>query len=179
MIADARTITRPPVSAENVGFFHENGPLVVEDLITPDELEVLNRETVDICRGRRGLVAGLPPFTAEESDEDVMAKTICVHFPHKVSDTFHDALAQPGIVEHLKEIIGENVKCMQSMLLIKSAGKPGQAWHQDEAFIPTRDRSLTAAWIAMDDATSENGCLWVIPGSHRRRHHLAHLGNRR
>ncbi|HEV8556570.1 MAG TPA: phytanoyl-CoA dioxygenase family protein [Actinophytocola sp.] len=42
---------------------------------------------------------------------------------------------------------------MQSMLFIKSAGKPGQAWHQDEAHIPTRDRSLTAVWIALDDAT--------------------------
>ena len=57
---------------------------------------------------------------------------------------------------------------MQSMLFMKSEGKPGQAWHQDEFFIPTRDRSLTAVWIALDDATVENGCLWVLPGSHRR-----------
>jgi ectoine hydroxylase-related dioxygenase (phytanoyl-CoA dioxygenase family) len=56
---------------------------------------------------------------------------------------------------------------MQSMLFIKSAGEPGQAWHQDEMFIPSRDRSLMAAWMALDDATVENGCLWVIPGSHR------------
>ena len=49
----------------------------------------------------------------------------------------------------------------------ESTGKPGQSWHQDEAHIPTRDRSLTAAWIALDDATVHNGCLWVIPGSHR------------
>ena len=65
-------------------------------------------------------------------------------------------------------MIGPNVKAMQSMLFIKSEGKPGQAWHQDEFFIPTRDRSLTAVWIALDDATVENGCLWVLPGSHRR-----------
>jgi hypothetical protein len=72
------------------------------------------------------------------------------------------------VVDVLTEIIGPNVKMMQSMLFIKSEGKPGQAWHQDEAHIPTRDRSLTAAWIALDEATVENGCLWVIPGSHRR-----------
>lgn len=65
-------------------------------------------------------------------------------------------------------MIGPNVKCMQSMLFMKSEGKPGQAWHQDEFFIPTRDRSLTATWIALDDATVENGCLWVLPGSHER-----------
>lgn len=54
------------------------------------------------------------------------------------------------------------------MLFTKGEGKPGQAWHQDEYFIPSRDRSLTAAWIALDDATVENGCLWVIAGSHAR-----------
>ncbi len=40
------------------------------------------------------------------------------------------------------------------------ATRPGR---QDECFIPTRDRSLTAVWIAVDDATVENGCLWVLP----------------
>jgi ectoine hydroxylase-related dioxygenase (phytanoyl-CoA dioxygenase family) len=76
-------------------------------------------------------------------------------------------LGHPAIAEVLTRVIGPNVKCMQSMLFIKASGKPGQAWHQDEYFIPTRDRSLTGAWIAMDDATVENGCLWVIPGSHK------------
>jgi ectoine hydroxylase-related dioxygenase (phytanoyl-CoA dioxygenase family) len=51
------------------------------------------------------------------------------------------------------------------MLFVKGPGKQGQSWHQDEYFIPTRDKSLTGAWIAIDDATIENGCLWVIPGS--------------
>ena len=56
---------------------------------------------------------------------------------------------------------------MQSMLFLKPPGFPGQAWHQDERFIPTRDRSLVGVWIALDDATLDNGCLRVIPGSHK------------
>lgn len=48
---------------------------------------------------------------------------------------------------------------MQTMLFVKPPGFPGQAWHQDENFIPTRDRSLCGGWIALDDATIENGCL--------------------
>jgi ectoine hydroxylase-related dioxygenase (phytanoyl-CoA dioxygenase family) len=50
---------------------------------------------------------------------------------------------------------------------VKPPGKQGQAWHQDEFYIPTRDRSLCGAWIAIDDATVANGCLRIIPGSHR------------
>jgi ectoine hydroxylase-related dioxygenase (phytanoyl-CoA dioxygenase family) len=75
--------------------------------------------------------------------------------------------AAPRIVPALVELLSPDVKCMQSMAFVKSEGKPGQAWHQDEQFIPTRDRSLVAAWIALDDATVQNGCLWAIPGSHR------------
>ena len=77
-------------------------------------------------------------------------------------------LAHPVDGRCADQIIGPNVKCMQSMLFIKAAGKPGQAWHQDEDFIPTRDRTLTGGWIALDEATIDNGCLWVIPGSHKR-----------
>lgn len=61
-------------------------------------------------------------------------------------------------------MIGPDIKCMQSMLFVKAPGKKGQSWHQDEFYIPTRDKSLTGAWIAIDDATIENGCLWIIPG---------------
>jgi ectoine hydroxylase-related dioxygenase (phytanoyl-CoA dioxygenase family) len=76
-------------------------------------------------------------------------------------------MRHPRVVDALVQLLSPDVKCMQSMAFVKSEGKPGQAWHQDEQFIPTRDRSLTAAWIALDDATVHNGCLWALPGSHR------------
>ena len=57
---------------------------------------------------------------------------------------------------------------MQSMLFVKTAKTfKGRRGIRIEIYIPTRDRSLIGAWIAMDDATIDNGCLWVLPGSHR------------
>ncbi len=163
-LIDAPSLT---VTQAQVDFFRQNGYLVVEDVLSPAEIGGLRQETVHICRGERGTVTGLPAFSPTETDDEVIQKTLCIHFPHKVSDVMYDTLGQPGIVQVLTHLIGPNVKCMQSMLFIKSSGQPGQAWHQDEAFIPTRDRSLTAAWMALEDSTPENGCLWVIPGSHR------------
>jgi hypothetical protein len=61
--------------------------------------------------------------------------------------------------------IGQNVKCMQSMLFVERR-QAGAGVAPDETH-PDRDRSLGAAWIALDNATIDNGCLWVIPGSHR------------
>lgn len=148
-------------------FYRENGFLVVEGAFGADEVAALNAETVAICRGERGDFAGIEPVGDEESDADVIAKYLCIHFPHKISPAMREQVAHESIVDALTKCIGPNVKCMQSMLFVKAAGKPGQAWHQDEDYIPTRDRSLTGVWLALDDATVENGCLWVIPGSHK------------
>lgn len=108
----------------------------------------------------------LKSFRNVADDEAFIGQFLCVHFPHKFSPLIREILGHQEIVRILTRIIGPNVKAMQSMLFIKSPGTPGQAWHQDESFIPTRDRSLAAAWIALDDATKENGCLWAIPSSH-------------
>jgi ectoine hydroxylase-related dioxygenase (phytanoyl-CoA dioxygenase family) len=150
-----------------VGFYEKNGYLVVEDALDVAALEALKQETVDLCRGKRGQIGGLPAVEQADDDEQVQRQVLCIHHPHKVSPLIHQHLGHPVVVDVLTMVIGPDVKCMQSMLFIKASGKPGQAWHQDEDFIPTRDRSLTGAWIALDDATVENGCLWVLPGSHK------------
>jgi len=148
--------------------YRENGYLVVPGLFTPAELEELKTETVSIFRGHRGPVDGLLDVDASVSDTDVLRKYLAIHFPHKLSPVIARSLSHPRVTDILTHIIGPNVKCMQSMLFVKGPGKPGQSWHQDEYYIPTRDRSLGAAWIAIDDASVDNGCLWIIPGSHRR-----------
>jgi phytanoyl-CoA hydroxylase len=148
-------------------FFRENGFLVLQDGVEKSTVDRLCKETAEICRGERGEISGLIPASPDATDDDVMRQYLCIHFPHKVSGPMYEALSEAATVDVLTRVIGPNVKCMQSMLFIKASGKPGQAWHQDEFYIPTRDRSLLGAWIAMDDATVENGCLWVIPGSHK------------
>lgn len=158
----------PEITQLEVDFYRENGYLVIKNALSMEEIEELRRDTIAICRGEYGPVRGMLPHKPGETDDEVMRNYLCIHFPHKLSETMQRYLAHPAIVDVLTKVIGENVKCMQSMLFIKAAGKPGQAWHQDEDFIPTRDRTLTGAWIAMDDATIDNGCLWVLPGSHKR-----------
>ena len=157
----------------------EFGFALLANALAPDEVAAVNADALKLCRGDFGTIQyGLSGVEGEDkkpadlarpgTDDEVLRRYLCIHFPHKVSTAAREAVTNPRIVEGLTAVIGPNVKAMQSMLFIKSEGKPGQAWHQDEYFIPTRDRSLTAVWIALDDATVENGCLWVLPGSHRR-----------
>lgn len=161
-------ITEPTLKNGSIkDFYDENGYFVLPNALSAEELKELNAEALRICKGERGVFDGLLDFSPEDSDDDILSRYLCIHFPHKMSEIMLKYLSTPKMVEVLTQVIGPDVKCMQSMLFIKAKGKPGQAWHQDEDFIPTRDRSLTGGWIAMDDATIENGCLWVIPGSHK------------
>ncbi len=153
--------------SEIAEFYARNGFYVLPDGFSAAEIQALRDETVRICAGEVGDVGGADGRLPDETDDELLRRYLCIHFPHKISPLMHEALSQPKMVEALTAMIGPNVKCMQSMLFVKAAGKPGQAWHQDEDYIPTRDRSLCGAWIAMDDATTENGCLWIIPGSHQ------------
>lgn len=145
--------------------YQEDGFVIVPNLVDRTTLDTLCREAVDIVCGRRGPVEGLQANPG--GDEAALRAVLAIHFPHKLSPTLLAMLRHPAIVDVVSQLVGPDVKCMQSMLFVKNAGKPGQAWHQDEAFIPTRDASLIGVWIALDDATIDNGCLWVQPGSHR------------
>jgi phytanoyl-CoA hydroxylase len=156
--------------------YDDLGFALLAGALAPAEVGAVNDDALRLCHGDYGPIeyghpapGGVPAIDVDlgGTDEEVLRRYLCIHHPHKVSPAAYAALTHPRIVRGLTAVIGPNVKAMQSMLFIKSEGKPGQAWHQDEFFIPTRDRSLTAVWIALDDATVENGCLWVLPGSHR------------
>ncbi len=155
-------------TSKQKAFFEEQGYLVVEEAVAEEEIELLRRELLTICKGELGAIPsrasdssqGIREENKSLTDEEILKRYLCIHFPHKISDVYLRALAFRKVVQALTTVIGPNVKCMQSMLFVKASGKPGH-------YIPTRDRSLTGAWIAMDDAHVENGCLWVIPGSHR------------
>jgi ectoine hydroxylase-related dioxygenase (phytanoyl-CoA dioxygenase family) len=157
--------TEGKIEAAHADFYRENGYLVADGLIPSKDIDALKQEAFALFKGKaeiRGVIPGDPG----ESEAETLKRYLALHYPHKISSTMRDLITHAALVEVLQAIIGPNVKCMQTMLFVKGPGNRGQGWHQDEYFIPTRDRSLCGVWIALDDADIENGGLWVIPGSH-------------
>ncbi len=83
-------------AAESAGsvreFYAENGYYVLPDALTPVEVEALRAETTAICSGERGDVDGFEMSVPGESEEDVLRRYLCVHFPHKISEMMLDYL---------------------------------------------------------------------------------------
>ena len=174
MIASPKSSGNTAVAAEDSAAlaawktrYDRDGYVAIDGLLTMAEVEALRAETVAIARGERGAVAGARPDD-RRSDDEVIGDILAIHMPHKISPLMRATMAHAKLVPILTALISPNLKAMQTMLFVKRTGKPGQAWHQDEHFIPTRDRSLCGAWIALDDATIENGCMWMHPGSQAR-----------
>ena len=163
----ANALIETNITEENIQFYKEKGFLIAHNLFDDSEITALKEETLNIFKGKYGSIEGLQKVGNHENEFNILSKYLCIHFPHKLSELIFNYLGHEKITPVLKKIISPNVKAVQSMLFVKAPGKPGQSWHQDEYFIPTRDMSLTGVWIAINDANIENGCLWVIPGSHK------------
>jgi ectoine hydroxylase-related dioxygenase (phytanoyl-CoA dioxygenase family) len=84
------------------------------------------------------------------------------------------------ILDMVCQLIGPDIALWNSSFFAKPAGG-GHAtpWHQDGEYWPIRPLATCTVWIALDPATPENGCLEVIPGSHKQQKLLQHNTNDR
>src|SRR5690606_34539703 len=117
------------LSSQHIAYYEKFGYLIAPDLLSPQEIAALKRETAAIFRGERGNIEGLVPVAPEEPDSEVLKKYVAIHFPHKISPVVHRFLSHEKITDILTGVVGPNVKCMQSMLFVKAPGKRGQSWH--------------------------------------------------
>ncbi len=92
--------------------------------------------------------------------------------------TFLNYARFPEILDMVEQILGADFALWNSSLFAKPAGN-GQAtpWHQDGEYWPIRPVATCTVWIAVDDANSSNGCLRMIPGSHKSQDLLRHHTN--
>jgi ectoine hydroxylase-related dioxygenase (phytanoyl-CoA dioxygenase family) len=75
-------------------------------------------------------------------------------------------LLDPRIAARLRRLTGAEPYAVQTMLYFKPPGARGQALHQDNYFLRAQPGTCVAAWMALDPADEDNGCLQVVPGSH-------------
>lgn len=153
--------------------YTEHGFTLFENVITEDEQKEILEELARFNRGDYNSEL-IDPVDWELSDKRLKCRYMYVGQPHAYSTIIKKYITNPNICKILDIVVGATVpywdgsyKCMQTMFVSKKPGSNGSPWHQDEASIPTRDRSLTAVWIPLVDVNTENGCLWILPESHK------------
>lgn len=79
----------------------------------------------------------------------------------------YDLCTAPRLLDVIEALLGPDLVLLYSHIMNKEPGGLRVAWHQDGPYWPRVEPKIAVtAWIALDDATCENGCMRVIPGSH-------------
>lgn len=164
------------VTGEHVRLFHEQGFLVVENAFTSKDVSDAIDGLIDLIDGKNPDFKGIQ-FEAKARDmletlpsdkkQDAVRKLArFVEFDSRLK-----ALSDhPALLSVVGRLIDGEPEMFQDMALLKppfiGREKP---WHQDNAFfnLPLT-ATVTGVWIALDEALIENGCMFVIPGSHHR-----------
>ena len=90
------------------------------------------------------------------------------HALHDLNDTFSTFTRKEGFDELAKAIGISSPKVLESMFIFKSAKVGGEVTpHQDGTFLRTEPESVVGFWVALQDATINNGCLQVADGDHQ------------
>lgn len=87
---------------------------------------------------------------------------------HLKHSRIYDLLAHPTLVGVMTDLLGENVIGWGAHFFCKLPGDGKRVdWHQDCSYWPLTPTKSITAWLAIDDADEENGCMEVVAGSHK------------
>jgi ectoine hydroxylase-related dioxygenase (phytanoyl-CoA dioxygenase family) len=156
------------ISDKDVETYNRRGYLVVPDVLSEAEVADLRRVTEEFVEGSRAVTAHTDIYDLEDGHTKDAPKVRRIKTPHAWHPVYEAMVKHPKILAVLQKLWGPNIRFDVSKLNLKSAGFGSPVeWHQDWAFYPHTNDDLAAVGIMIDDFTTENGSMQVIPGSHK------------
>jgi phytanoyl-CoA hydroxylase len=156
----------------DVDFYREQGYVLARGVFARDEVTSMQREVEALLEraeaaGRKMEATWRGEWRQRESAA-VQTRVDSIHNVQNHSASFTRLLVDPRLVDLAAELIGPNVQLHHTKLHNKppSVGSPFPM-HQDYPYFPHEGDSMIAAIVHIDDSTVENGCLCVVPGSHK------------
>ena len=156
------------LTQEQIDFYHENGYLGVEGVLSSAEVAELQRVTNEFVEMTRAYTEHTDAFDLEPGHTAESPKLRRLKNPIEQHEVYDRALRNNAILDIVEQLIGRGIRTNGNKLNLKSAGFGSPVeWHQDIAFYPHTNDDILAVGIAIDDMMLENGPLMVIPGSHK------------
>ena len=160
---------------EQQAFFAQQGYLIVADLLSRREVAECQREIQRLHQLAAELAASQDPLSnhfqrepfSQDSSHNGLPVLRKIENTRALSPCFTQLAAHPRLVAIVQSLLGDDLLLFRSTLMLKPAFHgSAHALHQDSAYWPMEPPALVTASIALDDATPDNGCIKVIPGSH-------------
>ncbi len=173
-VADSISGGFSAVTNAEIQYFHQNGYLVIQDAFSNKEIQDAIDGMVYLMDGKNPDFRGIQfePKLVKYKDEmnpderrDAIRK---IHGYIEYDPRLKYMATHSGMLGVLEKIMSDKPHLYQNMALVKpphhGTEKP---WHQDCAYFNVKkETTIVGVWIALDEATPENGCMHIIPGSH-------------
>lgn len=161
---------------DQINAFWRDGFVCVKDAVTPDQLAAMRALIADWVEESRShatpfgpeTIDGRPRFDmgGEHSAEHPALRRI--NNPSDLYSPYEDVMRNARVADMVADLIGPNVKFHHDKINLKLPGSHTEVhYHQDFMFTPHTNDDVVTALIMLDDVTEANGCLKVVPGSHK------------
>ena len=152
------------VSPEQARDYNEKGGFVLADAFSATEIAELLAELDPLEAQRNADLQGIDPNqpTIARPDEIVFSAHAVL-----VSEQARRFARHPTMQKLVRDLIGPDVRLYWDQLVYKRPGTQDDfPWHQDNGYNYVQPQQYLTCWIALTDATIENGCPWIAPGMH-------------
>ncbi len=160
------------LTEEQIEYYQTNGFIVIEDFLSPDELLHWRSAVMEAVSERGG--RKMPDKDLKIGEDDGINED--ADYFGKVFDQLlnlwqtNDKVKEIMFDERIGEMAAkladvEGIRIWHDQALFKRPWANPTAWHLDTPFWSFADKKAISIWVALDDATLENGCLYFIPGS--------------
>nr|WP_276259245.1 phytanoyl-CoA dioxygenase family protein [Haloglomus sp. DT116] len=150
--------------------YQREGYVVKRGLFDADTVSRVRERLREYTHGNRPVEEFEQQLEPEAEDEGVDAADAVRKFEGLglLDDAVvHDLATDDRLVTVAQDLLGPDVKLLRSAAMFKPPGVGSEkGLHQDSAYYPVRPYDQVTTWIALDDATPENGCMEVLPGGH-------------
>jgi phytanoyl-CoA hydroxylase len=164
---------RTDLSKQQIGSYQQNGFLVIENFLDEQELQAWRNAVHEAVQQRNGRKFATSDTKVGEddginSDSDYYGKVFDQMLNlWQTNDAVKKIMLDESIGKMASQLAGwEGTRIWHDQVLIKRPWANPTSWHLDTPFWSFSDRRALSIWVALDDATLENGCLYFIPGSH-------------
>ena len=160
------------LTQDQIQYFQSNGFIVIEDFLSPEELHHWRSAVMEAVKDRNGIKipgkdikVGMDDGINDDSEyfSKVFDQLLNLW---QTNDKVKEIMLDERIGKMAAQLSGaDGIRIWHDQALFKRPWANPTSWHLDTPFWSFSDRRALSIWVALDDATLENGCMYFIPGS--------------
>jgi phytanoyl-CoA hydroxylase len=156
------------LSAQQIEQYREDGAVVVPGILDPATLSKMKTILADWVEQSRTVNAHTDLYDLEPGHQAHEPRVRRIKKPHLANPLFYDFARSEAMTSCLRALLGDSARLYGSKLNLKAPGFGSPVeWHQDWAFYPHTNDDVLAVGVMLDDTTTENGAMLVVPGTHK------------